>query len=53
MAFVEWMMGFPEGWVTKEVPKRAGALRCLGNAVVPQQGALALAALRAQAEAPL
>lgn len=33
-AFVEWMMGFPEGWV--DGLSRTAALRCLGNAVVPQ-----------------
>ena len=40
--FVEWMMGFPEGWVTDLVGRR-DALRCLGNAVVSLQ---ALAAYR-------
>ena len=39
MPFVEWMMGFPEGWVDG-VPRTA-ALKMLGNAVVPQQAALA------------
>lgn len=39
--FVEWMMGYPQGWV--DGLKRTAALRCLGNAVVPQQGAAALA----------
>jgi hypothetical protein len=43
--FVEWMMGFPEGWVTDFILpgkiSRTGALRCLGNAVVPQQARLA------------
>lgn len=33
-AFVEWMMGFPEGW-TAGVSRRA-RLRLLGNAVQPQ-----------------
>lgn len=32
--FVEWMQGFPAGW-TEGLPRTA-ALRCLGNAVVPQ-----------------
>ena len=32
--FVEWMQGFPEGWV--DGLSRTAALRCLGNAVVPQ-----------------
>lgn len=40
-AFVEWMMGFPSGWVTEHVA-RAAALRLLGNAVVPPQAALAV-----------
>ena len=33
--FVEWMMGFPEGWVSM-LPNRH-AVRALGNAVVPLQ----------------
>lgn len=37
--FVEWMMGLPEGWVTDLLPRTA-ALRCIGNAVVPQVAAL-------------
>lgn len=37
-------MGFPEGWVCDHV-KRRDALRLLGNAVVPQQAALALGLL--------
>lgn len=41
--FVEWMMGFPDGWVGDA--KRTHALRMLGNAVVPQQAALALSLL--------
>ena len=32
--FVEWMMGFPAGWVTDIAPQRA-SLKALGNAVVP------------------
>jgi len=37
-AFVEWMLGLPEGWVTA-VPglTRAQQLTLLGNGVVPQQ----------------
>lgn len=38
--FVEWMMGFPVGWT--EGASRTARLRMLGNAVCPQQGALAL-----------
>ncbi len=45
MPFVEWMMGFPEGWV--DGLTRTAALRCLGNAVVPQQGVMALRELSA------
>lgn len=44
--FVEWMQGYPEGWVCAHVG-RSAALRCLGNAVVPQQGAAALTGLLA------
>lgn len=29
-------MGYPPGWVTDVVTNRNAALRCLGNAVVPQ-----------------
>lgn len=39
--FVEWMMGFPRGWVTDLAPRRAG-LRMLGNAVVPHQAIAAM-----------
>jgi DNA (cytosine-5)-methyltransferase 1 len=37
--FVEFLMGFPEGWTEGT---RAQRLKMLGNAVCPQQGALAL-----------
>lgn len=40
--FVEWMMGFPEGWITSLDLPRTRMLQCLGNAVVPQQAALAV-----------
>jgi DNA (cytosine-5)-methyltransferase 1 len=41
--FVEWMMGWPDGWVT-EVPgvSRNDALKICGNGVVPAQAAEAL-----------
>ncbi len=42
--FVEWLMGLPAGWVTDHVP-RNGALKCLGNGVVPQQAAYAFGEL--------
>jgi DNA (cytosine-5)-methyltransferase 1 len=42
-AFVEWMMGLPEGHVTGVGLNRAEQLKALGNGVVPQQ---AIAALR-------
>lgn len=35
-AFVEHMMGFPEGWVTDIMTKRTHSLKALGNGVVPQ-----------------
>jgi DNA (cytosine-5)-methyltransferase 1 len=42
-AFVEWMMGLPEGWVTGIDGMPATAqLKMLGNGVVPQQALLAL-----------
>ena len=42
-AFVEWMMGLPEGHVTDVPGLSPGAmLRCLGNGVVPQQAATAI-----------
>lgn len=42
-AFVEWMMGLPQGWVT-DTPglSRSQMLKALGNGVVPQQAAYAL-----------
>lgn len=43
--FVEWMMGLPEGWVTDVVSVRRDAIKILGNGVVPQQAAYALAGL--------
>lgn len=42
-AFVTWMQGFPTGWT--EGMARTQALKALGNAVVPQQAALALGML--------
>ncbi|MCI4066200.1 hypothetical protein MRQ36_28080 [Micromonospora sp. R77] len=42
--FVEWLMGLPAYWVTDprlDLP-RTGALRVLGNGVVPAQAAAAL-----------
>ena len=44
-AFVEWMMGLPEGHVTGRGLPRSQELKMLGNGVVPQQAALALAIL--------
>ncbi len=45
--FVEWMMGLPQGHVTAPALglTRAQQLKALGNGVVPQQAALAVAAL--------
>lgn len=44
-AFVEWMMGFPSGWV--EGMTRTQALKALGNAVVPAQAIAAVRVLEA------
>ncbi len=41
--FVEWMMGFPAGWV--DGMTRTQALKALGNAVVPQQAFAAITSL--------
>lgn len=43
--FVEWMMGLPAGWVTDPDIglTRSQQLKALGNGVVPQQGAAAIA----------
>lgn len=46
-AFVEWMMGLPEGWVTGHGLSPSQELKMLGNGVVPQQAALALRLLGA------
>lgn len=38
IAFIEWMMGFPEGWVTDaDDVSRTAKLAALGNACTPQQ----------------
>ena len=46
--FAEWMMGLPKGWITG-VPglSRAQQLKAIGNGVVPQQAAAALASMLA------
>lgn len=43
LAFIEWLMGLPEGWVT-DVPglSRNQQIKMLGNGVVPQQAEAAL-----------
>jgi DNA (cytosine-5)-methyltransferase 1 len=41
-AFVEWMMGLPEGHVTGHGLRSAQELKMLGNGVCPQQARLAL-----------
>lgn len=47
--FVEWMQGFPAGWTDQM--NKTQAIKALGNAVVPQQGAEAFARLIAISEA--
>ena len=48
--FVEWMMGYPPGWV-EPAGSRNNQLRCLGNAVVPQVAEAFCRALYAYEEA--
>jgi hypothetical protein len=43
--FVEALMGFPIGWTALPGASRRDRLRCLGNAVVSQQGVMALTLL--------
>lgn len=50
-AFVEWMMGWPEGWVDLDGLSRANRLKILGNGVVPQQAAAAFGQLLARVTA--
>lgn len=54
-AFSEWMMGWPEGWVTDLIEpsrrkvdgkiSRTAALKIIGNGVCPQQAAAAIRSL--------
>jgi len=48
--FVEWMMGYPQGWVTGGDMSRRQALKALGNAVVPQCAAHAFTQLAQRLE---
>jgi len=43
VAFAEWMMGLPDGWVT-DVPglSRAQQIKAIGNGVVPAQAGAAI-----------
>lgn len=49
--FVEWMMGYPEGWTAGLT--RAQAIRALANSVIPQQGRVAVSMLAAPSLWPL
>ena len=44
-AFPEWMMGWPDGWVTDAPIPVAEQLHLIGNGVCPQQAVLALSEL--------
>jgi DNA (cytosine-5)-methyltransferase 1 len=46
--FSEWLMGLPQGWITRIGLKRNDELKACGNGVVPQQAALALSILDPQ-----
>ncbi|MBS05487.1 MAG: hypothetical protein CMQ24_22710 [Gammaproteobacteria bacterium] len=41
-AFIEWMLGYPKGWITDVIHDRTGPYRLLGNSVCPPQAELAL-----------
>jgi DNA (cytosine-5)-methyltransferase 1 len=45
VAFVEFMMGWPAGWVTDSGISRSDQLWMIGNGVVPQQASATLDAL--------
>ena len=49
--FIEWMMGFPEGW-TVPAGTQPDRIRCLGNAVVPLAAARAFSLLAGGARQP-
>jgi DNA (cytosine-5)-methyltransferase 1 len=53
--FTEWMMGWPEGWVTDPLIgiTRNEQLKATGNGVVPQQAILALTILRHRVGVPI
>jgi DNA (cytosine-5)-methyltransferase 1 len=48
--FTEWMMGLPDGWITKHGLSRNDELKLAGNGVVPQQAELALRLLLEERE---
>jgi hypothetical protein len=48
--FSSWMMGLPENWVTGTGVSRKGALKAIGNGVVPLQVACAVRILLARME---
>jgi DNA (cytosine-5)-methyltransferase 1 len=52
-AFVEWLQGLEQGWVTGLPLPRTAQLRALGNGVVPQQAAYAVGLLLADLAALL
>ena len=52
-AFVEWLQGIEQGWLTSLPLPRTAQLRALGNGVVPQQAAYAVSLLLADLTALL
>jgi len=46
--FVEWMMGYPAGWVTDLGLTRTAQLKALGNAIHPHAGFAAYCQLAAR-----
>lgn len=50
--FAEWMMGWPAGWVDLPGISRNDQLKIIGNGVVPQQAAAALAHMLTTTKGP-
>jgi hypothetical protein len=50
LGFLEWVMGFPEGWLDLSLGSWRDVTKAFGNAVVPEQAAHAVRVLLARME---